>query len=165
MFLKTLIFNFTTHWFNRNGIFMVNTAAKFKTEPKMARVHVGFVLFHTRRGPKVMFVNPSNCGYISEISVFIILSLYIYTYICIQICIYITFIIPFESHLNPHDVWWHSIFSWQNLKSPFWGLNHFPVGGFKHFWFSISYMGSSFPLTFIFFKSYFSRWLKPPTRW
>ena len=31
------------------------------------------------------------------------------------------------------------------------------VGGFKHFLFSVSYMGQSFPLT----NSYFSRWLKP----
>ena len=33
------------------------------------------------------------------------------------------------------------------------------VGGFKHFLFSVSYMGQSFPLT----NSYFSRLLKPPT--
>ena len=37
--------------------------------------------------------------------------------------------------------------------SPFFWL----VGGFKHFWFSIIYGMSSFPLT----NSYLSRWLKP----
>ena len=130
------------------------------------------------------------CIYIYKyiyIYMYVYIYMYIIIYICICICIYV-YICIYIYVINL-DLQWHTFPAvshvglpeaisvttpWTRLQDTFWPESQVLfqppklrimilsdlAGGFKHGLFSISYMGCH-PSHWL---SYFSRWLKPPTR-